>query len=102
MATDSDWRLRGQEQYLTGLTLIRRAYRRYAKNPNWDHDHCEFCWTKFAPDASPDVLHEGYCTEDEYHWVCTQCFNDFQDRFQWSVIKKEADLQAGESENQSA
>jgi hypothetical protein len=33
----------------------------------------------------PDVLHEGYCTADEYHWICDQCFADFSKRFAWRI-----------------
>jgi hypothetical protein len=33
----------------------------------------------------PDVLHRGYCTEDEYHWICERCFQDFHKRFNWRV-----------------
>ena len=85
MVDDLDWRLQGQERYLRGATLVRRRYRRYAENASWDHDHCEFCWAKFMVEDYPDVLHEGYCTEDEYRWICEQCFNDFRDHFGWSV-----------------
>lgn len=31
------------------------------------------------------TLHEGYATDDNYHWVCTKCFNDFKDMFEWKV-----------------
>ncbi len=84
-AADDDWRLNGQEQDLLGVTLIRRAYRRYRDNPEWDHDHCQFCWAKFMVDDEPGVLHEGYSTEDEYRWVCETCVADFKDRFRWTL-----------------
>jgi hypothetical protein len=84
MADGKDWRLQGQEKYLAGVTLIYRAYRQYPRNESWDHDHCEFCWGKFMVDDVPDVLHAGYCTEDDYHWVCEQCFNDFKSLFHWN------------------
>jgi hypothetical protein len=29
------------------VALVQRAYRRYAANRDWDHDHCAFCWAKF-------------------------------------------------------
>ena len=87
MATNFDWRLRGQARYLHGVTLIHRAYRSYAKNPNWDHDHCEFCWAKFMVEDLPDVLHEGYCTKDDYHWICPECFTDFKAQFEWLVVE---------------
>jgi Family of unknown function (DUF6188) len=81
----TDWRLQGQERYLKRATLVRRAYRRYAKNPYWDHDHCEFCSAKFTVEALPDTLQEGYATLDDYHWVCPTCFEDFKDLFAWTV-----------------
>jgi len=33
----------------------------------------------------PDVLHEGYCTLDDYHWICGKCFDDFKELFGWRV-----------------
>jgi len=82
---DSDWRLHGQEKYLKGASLVRRTYRAYAKNPKWDHDHCDFCGAKFMVEDHPDVLHEGYATLDDYHWICETCFQDFRERFLWTL-----------------
>ncbi len=79
-----DWRLQGQERYLSGVPLFRRAYRQNATNPGWDHDHCEFCSAKFSLDPNEEALREGYATADDYRWVCTQCFGDFKDHFGWS------------------
>lgn len=89
MVADDDWRLQGQERYLAGASLIRRAYRLYHADPSWDHDHCEFCWAKFTIGDDSDALHEGYSTEDEYRWICERCVTDFQDRFAWT-LKSEA------------
>lgn len=58
MADTSDWRLQGQERYLKGVALALRKYQRFAPNPSWDHDHCEFCGAKFMVEDLPDVLHE--------------------------------------------
>jgi hypothetical protein len=85
MPEEPDWRLEGQERYLHGAVLHHRPYRRPPNNPNWDHDHCSFCWAKFMVEDYPDVLDEGYCTQDEYHWICDQCFKDFKERFNWAV-----------------
>ena len=85
MVDDSDWRLHGQEKYLKGASLVRRTYRAYAKNPKWDHDHCDFCGAKFMVEDHPDVLHEGYATLDDYHWICETCFQDFRERFLWTL-----------------
>lgn len=64
----------------------QRMYRRYPKNPGWDHDHCSFCWAKFMVEDYPDVLHEGYCTLDEYHWMCRNCLEDCKNLFEWRVV----------------
>ena len=85
MRKANDPRLGGQDRFLKSVTLVRRPYTRYPKNPNWEHDHCAFCWAKFMVDDQPGVLHEGYATEDEYHWVCLTCFADFRDMFEWRV-----------------
>jgi hypothetical protein len=83
MPQDNDWRLTGQERYLKGKTLLKRKYR--CPRPDWDHDHCEFCWAKFMEKAGADVLQDGYVTEDNQHWICAQCFADFRNLFQWTV-----------------
>ena len=85
MVADDDWRLRGQERYLAGAVLVWKKYRQYAKNPDWDHDHCSFCHAKFALHDGDGLLLEGYSTEDEYRWICGGCFSDFKDRFGWTV-----------------
>jgi hypothetical protein len=77
-----DWRLCGQERYLKGKAF--RWTRYIAPRPTWDHDHCEFCWAKFMETDLPDVLHEGYCSE-EFRWICRTCFEDFRAQFEWRV-----------------
>jgi hypothetical protein len=70
-ASDDDWRLTGQEEYLLGAEFIRKPYR--ARSETWEHEHCEFCWAKFMdPEFSvehqqfiednPEILTEGYAT----------------------------------------
>ncbi len=80
-----DWRLTGQEKYLKGVILIHQKYRQNPDNPEWDHDHCSFCWATFMVGGESGSLEEGYSTEDEYYWVCPQCFEDFKEAFGWSV-----------------
>ena len=77
----SDWRLQGQEKYLTGVRLHWRQYA--TSRGELDHDHCEFCWRKFS--VSPEDLNEGYTTSDGYRWVCQDCFNDFAQMFHFCV-----------------
>ena len=80
-----DWRRQGQEKYLSGVILVHRPYRQNPTNPEWDHDHCAFCWAKFSPANDPDIIKEGYATEDDYHWICPACYEDFRDEFKWTV-----------------
>ena len=81
-----DWRLTGQERYLRGATLVRKRW--VAPRPEWDHDHCAFCWAKF-----PHEVEEGYTTTEAhpsgagYHWICEPCFGDFAERFGWRVVE---------------
>jgi hypothetical protein len=84
MREANDWRLTNQLAYLKGATLRRSAYRAYGDS--WEHDHCEFCWAKFAEAGAPESLEEGYTTQNEYHWICSTCFVDFEDLFEWKVV----------------
>ena len=77
----SDWRLQGQDQYLQAVALTKKHYVKY--RADWEHDHCEFCSIKFS-EAEPDALQEGYATDDNYHWVCETCYNDFKKQFGWA------------------
>ncbi|MDB5973710.1 MAG: hypothetical protein JWR07_470 [Nevskia sp.] len=77
-----DWRLHGQEEFLKGASLTLRTWS--SPDPHWDHDHCEFCWAKIAATSIPDAVQEGYATADLKHWVCRQCFADFQEQFAWA------------------
>ncbi|MCH5279166.1 MAG: hypothetical protein J1E60_05180 [Christensenellaceae bacterium] len=76
-----DWRLlRGQIEYMFGGKMEHRDY--VPPSGRWDHDHCEFCMSKFS-NASGD-LHKGYCMDNDI-WVCESCFEDFKKMFNWTV-----------------
>ncbi len=80
-----DWRLQGQEKYLKGKELTFKQWSQ--TRDNWDHDHCKFC-SKTITDNRVEgdyIIHEGYTTENDYHWVCEGCFEDFKELFQWKV-----------------
>jgi hypothetical protein len=105
--SDEDWRLQGQEAYLHGATLQKRRYRAWSET--WEHDHCEFCQSRFMdPEfsasaaafvrAHPDVLTVGFAVQgrgpagrivDDYWWVCAACLDDFTERFAWTVIDRD-------------
>lgn len=78
----------GQERYLAGRTFHLRTWWPYREG--WDHDHCAFCQRHISvPAARDDVeaVESGYVTDDGYHWVCEQCFADFQDQMSFQVAE---------------
>lgn len=83
MGEQSNERLTGQRKWLQGKTLYWRRW--VAPRESWDHDHCEFCFAHICDreDGQP----EGWTTEDEYHWVCKSCCEDFREVFEWSLVK---------------
>ena len=82
-SANDDWRLNGQEAFLQGVELERAEYS--PPRPEWDHDHCEFCWAKFMDTDSPDVLRVGYKTVGDSHWICDACFADIKAQFKWTL-----------------
>ena len=79
----SDWRITNQEAYLKDQLLYHRKYSMYSQE--WDHDHCEFCFERFSENDQETNI--GYCTKDKYYWICEECFNDFKEMFNWSVVQ---------------
>lgn len=80
-----DWRLTNQLTFLKNAKLIRKEYS--PPSQSWDHDHCAFCWDKFV--ARPnDGVHEGYYAPETDDWICSNCFEDFKNLFNWEVIEK--------------
>lgn len=77
----SDWRLTNQMSYLYRAKLKRCQFK--GKNIA-DHEHCEFCMEKFSFEAN--TLKEGYCTLDQYRWICEECFEDFKEIFEWEIV----------------
>ena len=78
----NDWRLTNQMSYLFEKPLFHVAYEPY--RPGWEHDHCDFCTDTI--DAQTGL---AYCTMDKYHWICSECFKDFKDMFNWKNVSKE-------------
>ena len=54
------------------------------------HTHCNFCMKTITADMNE----ECYCSEDDTTWVCTECFNDFKERFKWKVQANVQDVPA--------
>ena len=86
---ETDWRLMGQETWLTGRPLRWSEW--FTNSPQNDHDHCELCTGEFGAVKSDHVeFVAGYVTADDNdHWICSACFEDFRDRFAWTVVLSE-------------
>ena len=78
---NEEWRILPYHEEKFGGRVLNRCHWREEKGN--DHDHCAFCWDKFA--KYDDCLHVGYCTEDGQEWICDVCYDDFKDRFGWRV-----------------
>jgi hypothetical protein len=98
LGVEDDWRLTGQEQLLQGASFQHKPYRAWRED--WDHDHCVFCQRKLVEDVArfddPDAVSVAYAAvgrgpnaEDDYYWVCGDCFSDFRARFDWRVVPAE-------------
>lgn len=86
MKQKDDWRLGGHERHLRGVMVIRRKQRHYSRNPEWDHDQCQFCGATSSLLDNPDYLKEGYATTDDYRWICPVCYEDFKYDLDWKVM----------------
>ena len=75
-----DWRLTNQKNYLYRALLRKADFKASEDN---DHEHCEFCWDKFGEQEG--LLKSGYCTLNKYHWICNECYRDFQEEFEWKL-----------------
>lgn len=88
-ATD-DWRITNQDRYLTGVSLQKRPFCIRSGHDKWDHEHCDFCWAKIVPvervAEDPDFISEAYVTQDQAHWVCPKCYEDFKKAFRWDEL----------------
>lgn len=78
MEENSDWRLTNQIAYLNRKQLKHIQFQPYSDK--WDHEHCEFCMKKLV-----NVSEYGYCTLDNYYWICEDCYNDFKEMFHWTI-----------------
>ena len=77
----ADWRT-DNAKWTRGAVLRFQKYT--APRQDWDHDHCQGCWTKFMESGSPETLTEGYVT-DGNRWICVECFRDLHEEMGWKV-----------------
>ena len=85
MIEEDDWRLSFGKppsfyhQYVWSLKTWK------CTRAHWDHDHCEFCKQKISDAEGPDIENEGWSHEQETYWVCSACFEDFREIYQWNL-----------------
>ena len=107
MSKAADWRLTGDQPELSGVPLTWKRYQAYSGN--WEHEHCVFCQKKlldrdYAPwmrtvldRGSPGHAGFGYTNlhhgalPSGLHWICQDCFTDFEPRFHWPVKASDPD-----------
>ena len=89
MDPDKQWRIE-TGRHLIGAALRKRRW--VGRGEEWDHEHCDCCWAKFAEWEGPDIQHEGYVTVSDAdsktagHWVCEQCLQDLQVEMDWRLL----------------
>ena len=99
-------------EHLRALTFTLADYA--LPSIDWNNDHCEGCWAKFAVFDAPEILHSGYFTiveladetteeseminhsresgrtvlakPDTKKWVCPECFETFRTTVSWKLI----------------
>jgi|GEM_PF-2693523 len=74
------------------------------ENPSWQnddsckdfwHDHCWLC--EEAETVYADMKGVFYCSEEEHglfghSWICFKCFDNFKERFGWTVVGEAEDI----------
>lgn len=88
---DYDW-IVNDHLFLMGAKLV---YTKFVPEGTDDHEHCDLCWEKFM-DAE-GFQRYGYCTTDEYGWVCEECLNKYKSLFGWTVVRDSSSNTAKES-----
>ena len=113
MSTAEEWK----QHKLKSLEHLKASTFTFADytppDAEWDHDHCEGCWAKFALFDAPEILHSGYFTSvelegefteepelikqaresgrnvlakpDTKEWLCPECFHAFRMELAWKL-----------------
>lgn len=91
----NDWRYQnGLDKGLQGVTLTLKQFE--VKKENWDHEHCSLCWQKIMDSDSPEVERFGYTDEEEFEWICPDCFETFREKFSW-IVKPDGEAEGSSS-----
>jgi hypothetical protein len=97
---EDEGRLARNERLLRGAVFVRKTYMPW--NPEWEHEHCEFCGREFAERGShwdiADALHEGYSApgppdnpKDDWYWICPSCFEKNREHLGWTLTRARPD-----------
>ncbi len=62
--------------------------------------HCAYCQGSFS--TTDGNLHEGYTSEDSFHWVCPACFAKHRSRLGWKAAQQPFPDRRGEIRGSTA
>lgn len=57
----------------------------YRSTANSDHEHCSICFEKISDDPRCQCETSGFYCKESGDWLCANCFNDFKERFNWTI-----------------
>ena len=72
-----------RKEYLHHIKLCRKLFS-FKDN---EHYHCELCWARFSKNNSD--LHLGYFDNISKSIICTECYDNFKDLFDWKVVEED-------------
>lgn len=77
-----DWRIMGQEGYLTGKTLRFKPSGMEVETGPGEFSQCNFC---YADIKKEDV---AFWEPTSQVWICEKCHGDFSAFFDWSIVEE--------------
>ncbi len=76
---NNNWHLTNQMNYLYQKNLIKGTFKLIVKAGSMNI--VLFVLKKMI------IPTLAYSTEDRYHWICPECFDDFKTMFEWRIIE---------------
>lgn len=88
--------------HLTGVVLLRCPVSRASSHAPRAIRSLRVPLREVHGGDHPDVLHEGYCNEDRYCWICENCFGAFREGFGWTLLPGDEAVSLGRSFRRSS
>ena len=58
---------------------------RFESTESKDHEHCVMCAATFS--SYEGDLKDGLITLDGINWVCLDCYKQYKDEYDWSILE---------------